>query len=233
MSRKIKLFCFPFAGGSQYSYTFFNRYLPDFIELVPIDLPGRGTRFSEPLLDNIQAIVDDVFDQIKTQLDGPFAFYGHSMGTIICYSLTEKLYQNQLDLPVHLFLSGRGGPRFEETDRNWHALPQKEFHQKLHELGGSPKEVLEEKKLMELIEPILRADFKAVELFSYPHIQTFDVPVTVMIGDEERITQEEALSWQEITSLPIQFHTFQGGHFFIFDHPEKMMQIIQHGLSNS
>lgn len=227
---KIKLFCFPFAGGSQYSYTLFNRYLPAKIELIPLDIPGRGARFSEKLLDDLNAIAEDLYEQIKDQLDAPFAFYGHSMGTMLCFLVTQILHNKQLPLPTHLFLSGRGGPKYEEKDRNWHLLPPNEFRQKLLALGGSPKEVLEEERLMELIEPILRADFKAVELFSYPNFQMLDIPVVVMIGKEEQITREEALSWQEITTLPVQFHEFQGDHFFIFEHTQKMIEIVAQQL---
>lgn len=226
MTAKINLFCLPFAGGSRYSYALFNRYAPTDVELVPIDIPGRGTRFSEPLLDEMKAIADDVFEQIRGQLDSPFAFFGHSMGTILCYLLCEKLERHGLPMPIHVFLSGRGGPASESRKRSWHALPKDEFREKLFELGGSPGEVLQEERLMEFVEPILRADFKAVEHFSYGEIHRFDVPLTVMIGKEEKITLDEAFSWQEISSIPLSFHAFEGGHFFIFDHPARMMELL-------
>lgn len=230
---KVKLFCFPFAGGSKYSYTLFQRYLSKNIELVPLDIPGRGSRFSEPLLYDLNDIVSDVFSQIENQLSTPFAFFGHSMGTLISYLLTEQLADKNLPLPVHLFLSGRGGPKSERYGRNWHLLPKAEFREKLLELGGSPKEVLEEERLMEIIEPILRADFQAAELFKYNNVKSFDIPVTVMIGKQEITNYQEALLWQEIATQPIKIHEFDGGHFFILNHPEQVMKIVETELQNS
>lgn len=231
MTDRISLFCLPFAGGSRYSYTLFNRYLPPHIELVSLDVPGRGTRFSEPPLDQLDAIAEDVLEQIRGQLDRPFAFFGHSMGTILAYLLCEKLEQQDLPMPLQLFLSGRCGPAFEDRKRRWHALPKAEFLEKLFELGGSPGEVLQEERLMELMEPVLRADFKAVEDFSYGKLRRFDLPLTVMIGKDEQITLDEAFSWQEISSRPLSFHAFEGGHFFIFDHPAKITELLIEALA--
>lgn len=226
----MKLFCFPFAGGSKYSYTLFQRYASPRLELVPVDLPGRGGRFADALLTDMDAIVDDVFQQIRNGLDKPYAFYGHSMGTVIAYQLLEKLEEQNLRLPEHLFLSGRGGPATEKTDRNWNELPSAAFRQKLMELGGSPKEVLEEESLMSFLEPILRADFKAIEQFTYPSVKPRPIPVSVTIGSDEMTTLADAEAWQEISLQPIELNVLPGGHFFIFEQAEAMMKHIQQVL---
>ncbi len=222
----MRLFCFPFAGGSKYSFVSFQEHCPEGLELFPVDYPGRGSRFQEPLLKSVEALVEDVFDQIKNHLDVPFAFYGHSMGTVVATLLYWKLKKEQLPLPNHLYLSGRGGPNTENTDRDWHKLPQDAFYNKLKELGGSPKEVLEDSRLMEIIEPIVRADFQAIETFTYSKVEKSPIPVTVMIGKEEETDRADALEWQAISDLPIEILEFEGGHFFIFEHAKGILDRV-------
>lgn len=227
---QVKLFCFPFAGGSTYSYPFFQKYLPGFIEFIPLDIPGRGTRITEPLLYDLDAIAEDVFSRIRHQFTEPFAFFGHSMGTMIAYQLLNYLEKEGLPMPVHLFLSGRGGPNAEKENHQWHLLPSLEFRKKIFELGGSPEEVLQDERLMQLIEPILRADFQAVELFRFDKIRKYSIPVTVMIGDEEAISTEDILQWQRITDQEIKIRKFSGGHFFISEHAEEIVNTISKEL---
>lgn len=222
----MRLFCFPFAGGSKYSFVEFEKKCPKNLELFPIDYPGRGARFQEALLTSMEDLVKDAFEQIKGHLNQPFAFYGHSMGTVVAVLLYWKLKEAKLPLPRHLYLSGRGGPATENTDRDWHKLPQQAFYEKLKVLGGSPKEVLEDTRLMEIIEPIVRADFQAIESFTYRKLESSSIPLTVMIGKEEETTKADALTWQAISDQPMELLEFDGGHFFIFQEAKNILKRI-------
>jgi surfactin synthase thioesterase subunit len=222
-NKKIDLLLFPFAGGSKYSYNPFRSAAPESVNLIPLDLPGRGSRFREPLLKDMHLMADDLFRQVQPYLSaGNFAFFGHSMGTVLVHLVLLKLVERKLPMPVHVFLTGRGGPEAHETE-DWHRLPSAEFRGKIKELGGSPREVLEDKDLMDFIEPILRADFQAIESFVYPRFEAMDLPVTVITGTDEDITEEELRSWRKITCQPVDFHIFPGHHFFIFDMAKEVM----------
>ena len=72
---KIKLFCIPYAGGSAGIYSKWNGHISKFIEVCPVELPGRGKRFSEPLCNSIKQMVDDVFKGIRVaSLHNPMQF---------------------------------------------------------------------------------------------------------------------------------------------------------------
>ena len=94
-----------------------------------------------------------------------------------------------------------------------------------------PPQVLESEELMEVFEPVLRADFEANDTFEYRKEAPFDIPITVMIGTEEETTREEAFKWQEETMQKIVFTEFPGGHFFIFDHLPELSRIMSQTLS--
>lgn len=222
----INLFCLPFAGGTKYSYKGYEKIVPDFIKVVPIELPGRATRMQEKAFTSMHDMVDDIFIQIKDKLHHPYAIYGHSMGGWLTYLLTKKIVATGLTPPLGLFVTGCGGPSIEISEPARYLLPKDKFIDKLRELGGSPDEILENAELMEFLEPILRADFQAVDTYKYEESEPFEVPITVVIGLQERATYEEAMAWQKETTMPIVVQQFPGKHFFIYDFEEEIMKLI-------
>jgi surfactin synthase thioesterase subunit len=223
---RMNLFCLPFAGGSSYHYREFQKFTASFIHIIPIELPGRGRRFSEPLLTDIHEMVEDVLIQIRPELDKPYAIYGHSLGAKLGYLLTKRIINGNLPEPLHLFLSGCEGPSIEPKERNRHLLPRKEFMEMLNRFEGTPVEVLENRELMDFFEPVIRADFQAVDTYVYNQSKPFDIPVTVMIGKNERFTPEGVMKWQDITTRKISVKEFPGGHFFLFNHLPKLGKIF-------
>ncbi|QXV63856.1 thioesterase [Mucilaginibacter sp. 21P] len=228
---KVNLFCFPFAGGSKYSYNIFIGTAHGNITIAPIDYPGRGLRFKEPLLKQIDDVVNDCFNIIKDKLQHPYAFYGHSMGTIVSYLLTKKIIDEGLPKPIHLFLTGRGGPAVVYGETKRYQLPSDKFRAQIKEMGGSPDEVLNDEDLMSFFEPILRADFQTLEEYVYKQTPPFDIPITAMFGSEERVTYEQVLEWQKETTSKLTVKKFEGRHFFIFDHAKSIMDIVAQRLS--
>lgn len=228
--RKINLFCLPFAGASIYAYRDFGRYIADFVNTIPIELPGRGSRVSEPLLSDINTMVEDVFNQINVQQNMPYAIFGHSLGSLLGFLLVKKIKSKKLPQPIHLFLSGRGGPSASNNNTPIHSLPKQEFIEKLQEYEGTPKEILQDKGVMDIFEPILRADFKAYETYVYEKSDPFEIPITVMIGTCDKTTYEDSEKWQEETLRRISIMQFKGGHFFIFNHLPEISREISNTL---
>lgn len=221
----INVFCLPFAGGSRYSYNILFKYATS-LKWIPLEYPGRGARVREEPMKDLNAIVRDIFGQIKGNLNTPYVFYGHSMGAMVAFLLTKEIERNSLPMPLHLFLTGRGGPSIKDNEPPRYLLPKDQFAQKLRELGGSPEEILNSTMLMEFYEPILRADFEALETYQYESTTPVDVPISVTIGLEERVSYDEALAWQLETFYPIEVKQFPGKHFFILDYPMEVVKTI-------
>ena len=226
MIEPINVFCFPFAGGSKYSFYPFFRSKPVGLNIIPLDLPGRGGRIAEPLLEDIHEMVDDLYEQINGSLHMPYAFYGHSMGTILGYLTTKKIQKHNRPEPGHIFVSGRGAPSVTDKTPPRHNLPKDKFIQSLKDLGGSPKEVFEDENLINFFEKIIRADFKAIENYTYESSEKLDIPFDVFIGKDEDVTLEEAQAWGNHTNQPVAIEQFEGNHFFIFDFAPTIMERI-------
>ena len=230
---EIRLFCLPFAGGNSYSYRDWQKKTADFVDVVPIELPGRGRRSAEPLLRSTDQLAEDIFRQIESLLCEPYAVYGHSFGACLSYLLTRRIIAAGLPEPMHLFCSGRQAPCVKKDRDNRHQLPRPEFIEMLREMGGCPEEILNDDELMDYFEPIIRADFQADADYAYQQVPAFDIPLTVMIGLQDgETTREGGLQWQRETVRGITFRSFQGGHFFIFVHLDEIGRLISDSLGD-
>jgi surfactin synthase thioesterase subunit len=59
--------------------------------VCPVELPGHGTRFSEPLHTALSPLVCRIASALTPRMDGEFALFGHSMGTLIAFELAHVL----------------------------------------------------------------------------------------------------------------------------------------------
>ena len=226
----LNLFMLPFAGGNVYSYRAIEKELGPGVKTAAIDLPGHGKRMEAPLLTDIRRMADDLFLQIRNRLDAPYALFGHSMGATLGYLLARKILSEGLLRPMHLFCTGRQAPTVQSREKESHALPGDLFMEKVRAYDGLPEALLKEKDLMAFFEPILRADFEAIGSYCYTPAPPLDLPITVIIGTEERTSYEEACQWREVTTGEVTVLRFPGKHFFIFQHAGTLAGIIEEKL---
>jgi len=230
--KKIKVYCFPFAGGSKYSYNSFTKFLPPYLDLVTLEFPGRGQRIGESLRTTMGELVNDAFDQIiKCDLTLPYVIYGHSMGTVVGYLVTKKIIENNLSAPLALFVTGAAAPSARINEPLRYCMPKDEFIANLKKLGGSPEEILNDPEIMDFYEPILRADFQAIEQYQYSETQPFNIPIYVLTGKDEEVTFDQASTWKQETASDFDFIQFPGKHFFILDHEKQVVEFIDDKIS--
>jgi len=233
---KIKLFCFPYAGGSAVIFNNWKQYIENSIELVPIELAGRGKRINEPLYNGVDDVIDDVFGLIKNKInDNPYAFFGHSMGGMIAYELAKRIKKNNLPSPIHVFFSGRSAPHIKkDDDKQYHLMSEEKFKKEIIELGGTPPEFFDHPELMEIFLPLLKNDFKLAGANLYNgKIEPLNCNITVFLGKEEDLTSEQCDGWKKHTTKLCSIHYFEGGHFFINNNTEQIVKFINNvSLSN-
>jgi surfactin synthase thioesterase subunit len=227
--QKINLFCLPFAGGSKYSYNDFVHDPPPAVNFIPLDLPGRGARVREGHLRDIGLMTDDVYRQIRSYGNMPYAIFGHSMGALLGYLTTIKISKENHDPPIHLFCSGMQAPSTRKKSSD-HLLSNDELIKKISALGGMPPEFLSNKYLIDFFVPILRSDFTAIDTYTYEWAGKQFFPLTVFSGTEEKFSNSDLFAWQQETEMPIEVRRFSGNHFFLFEHKAELMHIINDRL---
>ena len=223
----VKIFAIPFAGGNEYSFSNYEKFCPDGFQFVSVKLPGRGVRIKESRLENLCDLRDDIFEEIKDRLDEPYVLYGHSMGAILVTLVAEKIQQNNLSLPIALFVSGSSGPVTRKEVLNTHLIPDQEFLQRLYSIGGYSAEILSNNEFLDYSLPILKSDFKALNTYVYRGIEKLKVRIHVMIGTEEQMNLSVSQSWQKLTNFDVKVHQFDGNHFFIYKHTEAILALIK------
>src|SRR6476469_1550245 len=79
---RLRLICLPAAGGGASRYRDWPAHLPDDVEVVSVQLPGRENRFDEPVIDAMEPLVGRLLDELAGSLVAPFALFGHSIGAL-------------------------------------------------------------------------------------------------------------------------------------------------------
>lgn len=224
----MKIIALPFAGGTKYSYRELEKYVPKEYQWINIELPGRGTRIQHDLNSNFIEVLDDIYNQIKREISASgYILFGHSMGALLSYELTKKIIEKKQNKPKLLFLTGRGAPSTNYTDKISQYNKDK-FWKEIKNIGGMPDSMINSNEFREFVEPVLRNDFHMVESYSYlPLEKPIEVPLFIRVGeDEEEITHVTAPEWQKETCFPIDLKKRKGGHFFIFDSPKDTIDDI-------
>jgi len=224
---QLRMFCFPYAGGSSLMYRDWYKFLPSEIEVVPIELPGRGIRLREKPYKGLLPLVEQVAIALTQYLNKPFVLFGHSMGALISFELARYLRRMGLPMPEKLFLSGHSAPHLPRTEKPIHNLPDKQFLEEIKTLNGTPDEVLKNGELMQLLVPVLKADFQVCETYSFRPEQPLKCPITAFGGEEDKSVGHQRLEeWKEHTESDFKLYILPGDHFFIQKSQYQLLQIL-------
>lgn len=224
---KTRLFCFPYAGGGPSIYKGWEHYLPAGVDVWPVQLPGRGSRYNEAPYASWDALVADTAEAMKDFLDLPFSFFGHSFGALLSFELAHRLRAQSGVAPCHLFVSGCRAPQLPRDSPHIHHLPDERFIEEVGALNGTPREVLENRELLQTVLGTLRADFRLAETYACSAASPLNCPVTAFGGSEDAAgTRDEIEAWRLQTTGPFNYWILPGDHFFIHTSEPMVLQII-------
>ena len=231
---RLRLFCFPYAGGGASIFRAWADDLPPSIQVCPVQLPGRESRLREPLFTRLESLVATLGQAIRPYLSMPFAFWGHSLGALICFELARTLAQQNAPDPIHLFVSGRSAPQIQSTGSSIHQLPDPEFIAELDRLNGTPAEVLQNAELMGLLLPVLRADFAVNESYIYAAGEPLDCPISAFGGLQDNLTSRDKLeAWRHQTRGAFTLRMFPGDHFFLHNTRAALLHALAQDVAQS
>ncbi len=214
-SSRARLFCFPYAGGNARMFREWHDWCGPEVEVVAIELPGRGFNSRSPLINDMSTMIERLLQVIDPLLDKPFALFGHSMGALISFELSRALRASGRKTPLRLFASGMRAPHLWGGNKI-HSLPDHEFVEALRTLNGTPAEVLSDSSLLEMFIPVLRADLRLSETYQFTPGTPLQHPITVFGGIGDVTTPSERLhEWQRHTRSSCTVRLLEGDHFFI------------------
>jgi len=117
--------------------------------------------------------------------------------------------------PLHLFVSGHRAPHCPAHGPELHALPDAELTAGLRRLAGTPEEILQNRDLLALLLPMLRADFALAERYEWRPEPPLPIPITAYSGaGDEHVPREGVEAWRRHTAMRFRHLSLPGGHFF-------------------
>lgn len=226
---QLNLLCLPYSGASAMVYSRWRRQLPSWLHLQPVELPGRGSRYAEPLHTDLRELARQLAQELRPTLNSPYALFGHSLGALLACELAHALRALGCPEPLALFASGTAAPTLRsEYDRGF-AEPKTDAQliEQLRTLNGTSEEVLANQELMSLTLPILRADFLLCGGYRPLQRPLLNCPVHVLGGKADRATGEQLIGWSKETHGSFSVDMLAGGHFFIHEHEARVLSLIK------
>lgn len=211
-----RIFLFPYAGGAPSAFNKWSPEFPSTIETHIVHYPGRGSRHNEALLNSLDSLVEKLTHAIQPLLDIRFSFFGHSLGGTVAFELARHLRHNGLPQPSALFISACAAPQVPKSHPPIHTFPDDEFLNSLKELGGIPNEISQNNELLDILLPVLRADFELIETYQHVPGEPLECPILAFGGfDDPRVSLEQLEGWAMHTNAGFEAKYFAGDHFFI------------------
>ncbi len=226
------LICLPHAGGGPALFRRWPADLPATIEILAVQLPGRGSRFREAPYERIEPLLQALVPTLLSQLSGaPVALFGHSFGGLLAFELVHALQAEGVQI-MALFVSACHPPQHLPPDEILRDLPRSALLSALQRFDGMPQELLAEAELLDMIFPALRADLAVYETYVYRQRPKLSVPIIAFGGrNDTRVTPAQLEAWCEQTAAYFERHLFAGSHFYLNDVHPQLMKLIERMLA--
>lgn len=228
----VRLICLP-HGGTAAFWPWADR-LPPEIEVGIVQLPGREARLREPSFERMDELVPRVAEELSLVLSSPFTLFGHSIGALLAYELAVALERGGMPAAA-VIVAGQNCPPAGTSGASAvgelpgaDELTDEVLVAQLRERGGTPDEVLDDRELIALVLPALRADAELLRSYRPSEDGKLGCPIVVYGGLEDDLTDRGGLQrWEERTTEGCRVRMFPGEHFFI----ETAQDLVLEALS--
>jgi pyochelin biosynthetic protein PchC len=211
----LRLVCFPPAGGSASLYRNWRRWLPDDIDMLAVQYPGRQDRLNEPCIDTMDLLVTGIAEAFVQFLGLPVAMFGHSMGASVAHEVASRLEQLPGFTLDTLFVSARVPPKHIKP-RNWRGQDDEAFIADIRRLDGVNVAILDDPDIRALMMPAIRADYCIADTYRPRSLAPLGAPVVAYVGDQDPdVSVRQLRDWSEITDAGFDVAVFPGGHFYL------------------
>ena len=183
---RLRLICFPHAGGGAGVFRSWSEALPDTVDICAVRLPGRESRYKEKAFRHIPpSSTACSFPALSPLLDRPFVVFGCSVGAIIGFEFVRRVFAERGTWPAAFIPAASLPPQMIRRTKATGTLDDSQFIRVLKAYNGTPPEVLENRELLELYLPTIRADFSLVETYGFEPEPCLDCPVVVFGGESD------------------------------------------------
>jgi medium-chain acyl-[acyl-carrier-protein] hydrolase len=221
----LRLVFFPYAGGHVWQVWNWARQFPQEVELL-------GVRYAEcaSVADGrtAQSIARSTVEDVARLDDRPLIFFGYSLGALIAFEVCGELASAGLQMPAHLVVAASRAPSRAPTRPPASHLADAELIEELRRYQGTPELILQDKSVIELLLPSIRADLAIAERYRSLDAVPLACPITAICGSKDELAPPADVAiWKSHTSRAFDLQTIEGGHFFLHDKPGALIAIIR------
>lgn len=223
----LLVFAFPPSGSGP---ALFRRWLPvrpPGLELVAIHTPGRESRFAEPPASSLTPLVDDIAAAIDAYAERPYVLFGHSAGALLAREVAWRL--RRASRPVSLLIAAGSAAPDVVFETTLDGADDQTLINALREWGATPDDMLDD-DVADMILPVLRADLAVAETMRLGRppmaADRLDIPIIAITGENDPAAEIHCRSWAAWTDAAHAAHVVPGGHFFPFEHPAAVLEIL-------
>ena len=249
---RVRLFCFPFAGGGSAVFDRWGDAFDPSIEIVAVEPPGRLSRINEDPVRSVEEFARSLLPQISDKLDKPYAVLGHCLGGLTLYETLRFLQARKRPMPVHIFVSGARPPSVLRAPGNFESELEERLRAFSDYRSGKPGyqqsddifveivrsfgitdsiKMLEQAELREIVLPTVRAEFEMTSQYVYLPEEPFPVPITCFRGGrDEYFRPVDARIWRKFTSRQFELFTRDVGHFAIVEDFDFIRKSVEERL---
>jgi surfactin synthase thioesterase subunit len=208
----VRLFCFHHAGGGKLAFNSWNKALGPGVEVVPVEIANRE-RFATQ-----RQLVDEVNEQLRSALDDPHIFFGHSFGALLAYRLACIRAARGAPLPRAVLLSSYAPPHLPPPLQVVEHLDDHQLAKLLSDLGGMPAELARWPVLHDKAVTSTRNDLRLCLTDEDVDEAELSCPIHVLGGSDDPLVSEADLQeWRSRTSADFSVQILRGGHFYLRD----------------
>jgi pyochelin biosynthetic protein PchC len=223
------LVCFPYAGGVAKYFRAYARSLAAHARVLAVQYPGRQERLHEPAIDDLDELTHLAADAVLRLADRPLSFFGHSMGAALAFEVARKLEGKGIVLE-NLFVSGRRAPSRHRNERT-HRLPDTMLLGSVRALAGASARLPGFDAFARKALPLIRADYRAAETYTYVPGPALTCPVVALTGDTDPLAAvEDVAVWGDHTTGRFELKVFPGGHFYLDEHRADVVEVLAENL---
>lgn len=221
----VRLVCFPHAGGGAASFRNWANLVPESVEVIGVQYPGRQNRYGEPCIDDMSVLVDEIVAAVAHELSGPVVFFGHSMGSVVAFEVARRLRDSDSISVLRLYASAGQAPSARRS-MNVHLRDDDGLVAYVRDLGGAA-DLLEHAEIRQLTLPTVRNDLRLIETYQYAAGEPLSCPITAIVGESDHaFTMADARDWERHTSAGLDIRSFPGDHFYLDDHPGPLVSLM-------
>ena len=213
----MKLFCIPYSGGSANIYSEWKKRFAGLADVITVEYRGHGVLFSEGLYKSISELRDDLMQRYFLNNNEPFVIYGHSLGSLVAYEITCELKKRNCLMPEHVVFASFRPPHLLGHRKKYTTMSKEDFLERIVQLGNTPREVIENEELREIVYEILYADMKLVDDYVLDGIENIGTSISAFAGmNDHEAPENEINEWSKYTDKDFNIRIFNGDHFFAF-----------------